>query len=259
MVGGEDHRTLPRDLVDRALDPDPGHARGRSPGAEADRIAAISGGESLRRPASTATAVASCRRAAPASRIAFDDRGDRVLEPVAVGEMIRASGGRPERRDVRLRSSSSRRRSSSRISRASGPSGPEAALLGPPPGPLLDRRVEEDLEVGVGQDDRPDVAAGHDDRRRRRGQVALALEQRRAELRHGRDGRHRLVDGGPVDLVGVSTPSTMTRASRPFSSGTSSISSTSALERRPGRRPRRRVRAASQVTARYSRPVSQKR
>ena len=35
--------------------------------------------------------------------------------------------------------------------------------LGAPARPLLDRGVEEDLEVGVGQDDRADVATGHHD------------------------------------------------------------------------------------------------
>ena len=57
----------------------------------------------------------------------------------------------------------------------------------PAPGPLLDRRVEVELQVGVGQDDRADVAAGHDDAAVV-GQLALPAEQRRADLGDGRDG-----------------------------------------------------------------------
>src|SRR3954470_15612495 len=54
----------------------------------------------------------------------------------------------------------------------------EPALFGSTAGTLLCRGVEEDLEVGVGQDDRPDVAAGHHDPTRR-SEVALALQEGR--------------------------------------------------------------------------------
>ena len=104
----------------------------------------------------------------------------------------------------------------------------ELALLGPPPGPLLDRGVEEELQVGVGQDDRPDVAAGHDDPARLRGEGPLPLEQGRAELGDPADGRDRVVDARGVDLVGhVARRRRVTWASRPFASATSSISETS--------------------------------
>ena len=45
----------------------------------------------------------------------------------------------------------------------SSPSGSRPRSSVTPPGPLLDRGVEEELEVRVGQDDRPDVAPGHHD------------------------------------------------------------------------------------------------
>ena len=78
----------------------------------------------------------------------------------------------------------------------------EPALLGPPPGPLLDRRVEEELQVGVGQDHGPDVAAGHDDPAGLRREGPLPLEQGRTELGDPAHGRDRLVDARGVDLVG---------------------------------------------------------
>ena len=88
------------------------------------------------------------------------------------------------------------------MKRASALSGSRLALLGSAPGPLLDRRVEEDLQVGVGQDDRPDVAPGHDDPAGLRGQRPLALEERRPQLRDPRHGRDRLVDARRVDVAG---------------------------------------------------------
>ena len=126
-------RTVARDLVDRALDPDPASWRGRRPGSEGhgpderrhralDRLGAAWSPRRRRRrewPASW-----SVSRRASASRIAFDDRLDRVLEAVAVGRDdpgVRSPAGAARPRGSR--SSSSRRRSASRIASASGPSG----------------------------------------------------------------------------------------------------------------------------------------
>ena len=101
----------------------------------------------------------------------------------------------------RLRSRSSRRRRSARIALASGELRREAALLGAPPGPLLGGGVEEDLQVGVGQDDRPDVAAGHYDPAAI-SQRPLAGEQRRTNLGHARQLADRSIDLGTTHLLG---------------------------------------------------------
>ena len=75
----------------------------------------------------------------------------------------------------------------------------QAALLGASAGTLADRGVQVQLQVGVGQDDRADVATGHHDPAAP-GQVALALEQGRPDLGHGRDRGHRRVDGRIADV-----------------------------------------------------------
>ncbi len=101
-----------------------------------------------------------------------------------------------------MESSSSRRRSAFEDAFRLGAVRVEAALLGPPAGPLLDRRLEEDLEVGIGQHDGPDVAAGHHDPAAR-GELALALEQGEAQLGDRGDRRDGRIDGRLVDVVGV--------------------------------------------------------
>ena len=78
----------------------------------------------------------------------------------------------------------------------------EAPLLCPAPGALLDRGIEEDLEVGVRQDDRPDVPAGHDDPAGFVGEGSLAVEQGRSQLRDARNRGYALVDERGVDVVG---------------------------------------------------------
>ena len=182
-----------------ALDPDAGDAAGDEPGAER-RPPLISGVRSPRSSSSSSIAGLSeadfdsfaasvigrlPRRRRP--RLGRPDRGDdgrdRLLERVAVGDDVDRVLGRPQRRDrpvpVEVVAAPELGEDEPRL----GAVGVEPALLGPAPGPLLDRRVEEDLQVGVGQDDRPDVAAGHDDPARLGRQGPLALEQRRAQLR----------------------------------------------------------------------------
>ena len=102
--------------------------------------------------------------------------------------MIRASAAIRSGATARVVSSRSRRRSASRIAAAAGPSGSRPRSSARRRARSVDRGVEIQLEVGVGQHDRPDVAAGHDDAAVL-GQVALALEQRGADLGHGRDRR----------------------------------------------------------------------
>ena len=122
----------------------------------------------------------------------------KVLPSVATWS---ASGAGRSGATGRSRSSASRRRRSARIAAASSRSGSDAALLGPTPGPLLGRGVDEDLQVGVGQDDGPDVASGHDDPARV-GQSALPGEERRADLRDPGHLADAPVDDRAADLVG---------------------------------------------------------
>ena len=190
----------------------------------------------------------SARRAA-ASRMALTTASTVSSNRLPSVEMIRASAAARSGATARVESSASRRRRASRMASASGPVGVEAAFLRAPPGTLLGRRVEEDLEVGVGQHDRADVAAGHDDPAGGR-EVALALEERRPQLRDGRDGGHRGIDHGSADVRrcgrrrrrgrGPGGPARPARA-RPRPRGRAS---------RAGTRRRRLRASASQVTAR---------
>ena len=109
-----------------------------------------------------------------------DDRVDRVLEAVAVGRddpCVRRGAERRDRtRRIELIAPAQR------IEEARGVRAVrvEPALLGPPPRPLLDRRLEEDLEIGVGQDDRADVAPGHHDPAGRRQRALPSSRARRS-------------------------------------------------------------------------------
>ena len=157
----------------------------------------------------------------------------------------------------RLESIASRRRSSARISAAAVPSGAMAPLRRAPAGPLLHRRVEVELQVGVGQHDRADVAAGHDDPAGRC-DPPLPLEEGRPHLGQSGDLGDALVDGRrvhlrrDVDAVDEDAVQPALRVGRELDAGP-----------RPPRgvapsssgKPRW---SASQVSARYSRPVSQK-
>ena len=109
--------------------------------------------------------------------------------------MITASSAARSGATARLRSSASRSRSWARTASASSPVGSRPALLDPTRRPLLDRGVEEQLEVGVGQHDRPDVAAGHDDPAAV-GERALTRQERGAQLGLARDRRDGGIDVG---------------------------------------------------------------
>ena len=66
---------------------------------------------------------------------------------------------------------------------------------------LLGRGVEIDLEVGVGQDDGADIAAGHHDRVLA-GEVALLAHERLADAGDPRDERDVLLDLGGAQAIG---------------------------------------------------------
>ena len=146
------------------------------------------------------------------------------------------------------------------MNRASALSASSPRSSRPAPGPLLDRRVEEDLQVGVRQDDRPDVAPGHDDPARLGGQGPLEREQRGAQLRDARHGRHRLVDARRVDVGGhvravdghVGQPAVRVRHERDLRNerderGRIAGGGDAALEREPRRRPIEQPRVAESV------------
>ena len=174
-----------RDRVDRPFDADPRHRRGRRAGAP-NATVRMSGVIELSI-GSGADGASACGASSPvghrrASRVAdrVDDRVHGVLEAVAVGRDDPRVGRGPERRHGRFRSSSSRRRRAveDRL-RPPGRPGPGRAPRSggrPAPRPTL----EEDLEVRVGQHDRPDVAAGHDDPAGRRRAPAAARAAPRA-------------------------------------------------------------------------------
>ena len=77
----------------------------------------------------------------------------------------------------------------------------QAALVDPPHRALLDRGVEEQLEIGIGQHDRPDVAPRDDDPAALR-ERALAREQGRPHVADLRHVRHRGVNVRAARLVG---------------------------------------------------------
>ena len=137
----------------------------------------------------------------PRRRDGAHDGVDGVLESIAVGGDDPGVGGRTERRDrpggIELVATAQGRQDLARL--VAGLM--QAPLLGTPAGPLLERGVEEDLEVGIRQDHGPDVAAGHDDSAGRR-EGPLALQQGGSQLGDGGDGRHRSVHGRRVNLGG---------------------------------------------------------
>ena len=182
-----------------------------------------------RRSCAGAARLGSAARRASASRIALTTASTVSSKRLPSVEMIRASAAARSGATARVESSSSRRRSASRMAVGLGAVRVEPALLGPAAGPLLDRRLEEDLEVGVGQHDRPDVAAGHDDpaarRRARAGAPAARGAARgsptRRRRRHrppgcgrrrcGRRRRRGRATGGPASSGASSTSSTRPR------------------------------------------------
>ena len=170
-LDGDDHRAVARDLVDGPLDPDPRHGAGEDPGAERHgpderrrrALDGLGGGRAVRGGLGTSGRHLVGHRRASTSRIALVTASTVSSKRLPSVTMIRASSPAAAAPPRRFRSSSSRRRRAARMSSASGPSGSRPRSSVRRRGPLLDRRVEEDLEVGVGQDDGPDVAAGHDD------------------------------------------------------------------------------------------------
>ena len=111
-----------------------------------------------------------------------DDGVDRVLEPVAVGRDDPRVGGGRSGATARVESSSSRRRSASRIATASGPSGSR-------PRSSVRRRARSStdasrkiLRSASGRTTVPMSRPGHDDAAAV-GQRALALEERGPQLR----------------------------------------------------------------------------
>ena len=214
----------------------PGQADRESPRASV----AISGGECRRRVGVTGRLLTAARAGSVAGRGSrgaglgvadrADDGRDGLLERVAVG---RDDPG------VRRRCAAARPRGSRRGGRAgAGPRGSPA-----PPGrpgraraprsgagraPRPRRRGK--LEVGVGQHDRADVAAGHDDPAARRpGRAGAASRAARTSATAETADTAASTAGLRTSSV-WSTPSTTTRASRPVASGASSTSSTSADE-----------------------------
>ena len=117
-------------------------------------------------------------------------------------EMIRASGGGPQRGDgprgVQLVAPPESVEDALRL-RAMGV---DATLLGPAAGTLLHGRLEEDLEVRIGEHHGPDVAAGHHDPAGR-GELALPFQQGEAQFRDRGDRRDGGIDRRVVDIVGV--------------------------------------------------------
>ena len=77
----------------------------------------------------------------------------------------------------------------------------QAALVDPPHRALLDGGIEEQLEIGIGQHHRPDVAARDHDPAAL-GERPLAREQGRAHVADLRHVRHRGVNVGAARLVG---------------------------------------------------------
>ena len=244
-----------RDLRRSALDPDPRHAPGRTTARRRRAIrASRSSGVIVARRSGSAGARASARRcrrrsargsalgvvvgrrasAASAARIAATTASTVSSNVLPSVTMIARVGRGSERRDrpVAVELVATPERGEDR--RASGLVGVEPALLRPAARPLLDRRVEEDLQVRVGQHDRADVAARHDD----------PAGRRRAPA-GGRAGPPELGDRPrpprrPRRRRGPRTSSVVSRRRRargpggPCSSGASSISSTSATQRRVG-------------------------
>src|SRR5450759_5043225 len=130
-----------------------------------------------------------------------NDGRDRIVEGDAIGIDDDRIGGAPKRRGFTTRVDGVATLQVFEYSDRLGAVRCELALRGPPPRPLLDRGGEVDLHVGVGQDNRADVAAGHDDRAFS-GDAAWASYQSRSQLRHLGVVRNDPVDGRKMHLVG---------------------------------------------------------
>ena len=213
-------------------------------------VIALSIGSALvGRPPAVRGACAGHRRAT-ASRIAFTTAVHRVLEAVAVGRDDPGVIGRSQRRHRPVAIEARRAAAAPiRIAAASALPGSRPRSSGPAAGPLLDRGVEEELEVRVGQHDRPDVAAGHDDPAGR-GAIRAAGRAARPAARarpRPRDGR---IDRRAADLARCGRPRRRGRATGgPRASAASSTSSTSALSATGSSTSTPRC-SASHVTAR---------
>ena len=212
-----------------------------------------------RRPAPAAHRLrrAPAARSASARRIALTTRATVISNVFPSVRMTTASSAARSGATSRVESSLSRRRSSSRISatlgrtRARSRAPAPAAAPAPPPmrrGRASGRRREHD---------RPDVAAGHDDPAAV-DEAPLPLEERRPQLTDARVRRDLDVDiraahlRGPVDAIDgdVGQPAGAV------------VEQLDLVDQGDERRCRRRSTSrliASQVTARYSSPVSQKR
>ena len=119
VVGGEDERALGRDLVDRALDRDPAHRPAEDPAAERQRRderrdRAVDRLRVVAHALAPLGSVSAARRAS-ASRIALTTASTVSSKRLPSVEMIRASGAARRGATARVESSSSRRRSASRI------------------------------------------------------------------------------------------------------------------------------------------------
>ena len=160
VVGGEDHRSLARDRVESPSIRDAGQRAGEEPGAGGhgpDERREVAAEELLLRDDGLGRRLASCR---PPRRLRSGDtpRARRRGSPRTHGATV-SSKRLPS---VTMWTASSAARSgatagccrarragaaASRMRPASSAVGRQAALLGPAPGPLLDRRVEEELQV----------------------------------------------------------------------------------------------------------------
>ncbi len=129
--------------------------------------------------------------------------------------MITASSAARSGATARLRSRSSRSRSSARTASASSPAGSRPRSSMRRAGPLLDRGVEEQLEVRVGQHDRADVAARRR-RSRRRSASARWRWRRAARTSAWRETADTAAStSGPRAAAVVSVPSTQDRRQAP--------------------------------------------
>ncbi len=188
VVGGDDERAVVRDLVERALDRDAGDGLREQPAGDAHgpdqrRDRALdrgTRGRVLRRPVGgwavahrwpRGSAAGSAGSVEPGLGVADRARPPRPPCPrtgCRRSAMIRASSA--GRSGATARVESSRRGA---VAPRGWPRPPARPGRGRAPrarrrGALLDGRVEEELQVGVGQHDGSDVAAGHDDPARRR-------------------------------------------------------------------------------------------
>ena len=129
------------------------------------------------------------------------DGADRLRERVPVGDHVAGILGRTKRRHrppaIELVASPQRVEDPLRIRTV----GRQAPLPDPPAGPLLDRGVEEDLEVGIGQDDGADVATGDDDPAAF-GEGPLDRQECGPDVGHAGHFRDMAVDERGMDVVG---------------------------------------------------------